>query len=86
MSVANTLKQRQKTHGSFSDHAAMSQALKDQMKQGKNWDNLTPVQKEALDMIQHKVARILVGNPSEPDHWHDIAGYSNLSEAECRAK
>lgn len=85
MSVSNTLKQRQKTHGSFTDHAAMAQGLKDQMKLGKNWDSLTPVQKEALEMIQHKVARVLSGNPNEPDHWHDINGYSSLAEQECRA-
>lgn len=35
---------------------------------------------EALDMIQHKIGRILSGNPNEPDHWHDIAGYATLVE------
>lgn len=41
---------------------------------------LTPEQCEALDMIQHKIGRILSGNPNEPDHWHDIAGYATLVE------
>jgi hypothetical protein len=39
---------------------------------------LAPVQKEALEMICHKMARILNGNPNEHDHWHDISGYSTL--------
>jgi hypothetical protein len=36
------------------------------------------MQRESLEMNQHKVARILAGNPDEPDHWFDIAGYATL--------
>lgn len=39
---------------------------------------------EALDMICHKIARILAGDPNEPDHWHDIAGYATLVEKEIK--
>lgn len=81
--VANTLKQRQKTHGNFADHSAVAQSLKDCMKQSKNWDELSADKKEALEMIQHKVARILSGNPEAKDHWHDISGYATLIENEC---
>lgn len=80
VSIQDTLEQRQHTHGSFSDHAETAQALKAVMKQGKNWDSLSSVQKEALEMIQHKIARILAGNPYEPDHWHDISGYATLAK------
>jgi hypothetical protein len=38
------------------------------------------MQREALDMILHKIARIVNGNPNETDHWHDIAGYATLVE------
>jgi len=41
---------------------------------------LNDVQKEALEMILHKVARIVSGNPNHADHWHDIGGYSKLVE------
>jgi hypothetical protein len=34
--------------------------------------------RESLDMISNKIARIVNGNPSEPDHWIDIAGYATL--------
>jgi hypothetical protein len=27
-----------------------------------------------------KMSRILCGNPNEPDHWRDIAGYATLIE------
>lgn len=82
-SVKDTLKQRQKTHGSFSDHAQTCQDLKDVMKRSKNWDKLTAVQKEALEMNVHKIARVLSGNPNAKDHWHDIGGYAALAEAEA---
>jgi hypothetical protein len=36
------------------------------------------MQRESLDMIAHKIARILNGNPNVHDHWHDIAGYATL--------
>ena len=34
--------------------------------------------REALEMTAHKTARILTGEPSEPDHWLDKAGYYTL--------
>ena len=37
-----------------------------------------PDQREALEMIQHKVARILNGDPTYTDNWIDIAGYATL--------
>jgi hypothetical protein len=33
---------------------------------------------EALEMIVHKMGRIVNGNPDEVDHWVDIAGYATL--------
>jgi len=34
--------------------------------------------REALEMILHKIARILNGNPNYADSWQDIAGYAQL--------
>ena len=73
------LAERSKQHGDFSDHARVSQSLKATMTMTKNWGILTPVMKEALEMIQHKVARILSGDPTHQDHWDDIAGYAKLT-------
>ena len=36
-------------------------------------------QREGLEMIAHKVGRILAGNPSFPDHWFDIEGYARIT-------
>lgn len=35
-------------------------------------------QMEALEMIVHKIGRILNGDPDYSDSWRDIAGYATL--------
>jgi len=45
---------------------------------GRNWNVLTYAQAEALEMIQHKIGRILAGDPNVLDHWADIVGYAQL--------
>lgn len=50
------------------------------MKQGTNWESLSSDKKEALEMIAHKIARILNGDPNYADSWHDIVGYAKLVE------
>jgi hypothetical protein len=76
--ITEVLSERQKTHGDFTHHAFISQSLKEVVSNAEGYDKLNNVQKEALDMILHKVARIIAGNPDEPDHWLDIQGYSKL--------
>jgi len=76
--INETLAQRQETHGSFESHAEISQIIKSPMKLSKSWNQLEYDQREALEMIAHKIARILNGNPNTHDHWHDIAGYATL--------
>ena len=76
--VSNTLNARGARYGTFSVQAAISQTLKSFMRQSPNWDSLDPDMAEALDMIQHKIARILNGDPRYADSWHDIAGYATL--------
>jgi len=72
------LEERGKRYGSFETHAAISQALKRAMQSSPNWSKLTDVQKEGLEMVQHKVARMLNGDPSYLDNIVDIVGYSTL--------
>lgn len=80
MDIETTLENRKTTHGDFSDHSFVAQSLKRVAYDGPKAELLTDVQKEALDMILHKVARIVSGNPNHADHWHDIAGYAKLAE------
>ena len=78
------LEERQETHGDFAWVAEMSQELKDCFRQKADWYNLTYVQREALDNIAQKTARIFSGNPNFADHWVDIQGYAKLAEKEIR--
>ena len=45
-----------------------------------NWRHgkLASDQRETLDMIAHKIGRILNGDPNYHDSWHDIIGYTKL--------
>lgn len=70
--------ERGSRYGKFKDGADIMQSLKDVMREVDGWNNLTPSQKEALDIIQHKVGRILNGDPNYDDSWKDIAGYATL--------
>lgn len=74
------LEQRKNTHGDFTSVADIAQELKDTMRDGCNWasSEMSNPQYEALEMMCSKMARILCGNPNEPDHWRDIAGYATL--------
>lgn len=76
--VSKTLNARNERYGSFSGQAAITQALKNLMRQAPRWNDLDSDMAEALDMIQHKIARILNGDPRYADSWHDIAGYATL--------
>lgn len=71
------LNDREQTHGDYKKTAAISQELKAIINHC-DGGLLTSVQAESLDMICTKISRILSGNPNEPDHWRDIAGYSTL--------
>lgn len=72
------LEERGKQHGDFTEHARITQLLKKVMYSTANWQNISSVQNEALEMIAHKIGRILAGNPNHKDHWDDIAGYARL--------
>jgi hypothetical protein len=78
MDTNELLSIRGKTHGDFTIHAEISMGLKEQIEACQNWSSLSFVQKEALHMIQHKIGRILAGDPNHKDHWDDIAGYAKL--------
>jgi len=83
MSVEETLATRGNTHGDFNTGAIISQRLCNVLRAGPSWDALTSAQMESLEMIAHKMARIVNGNPDFADHWHDISGYAKLSEVLC---
>lgn len=79
--VNKTLTERGSRYGKFISNANTAQELKYLLR-----DHLTayvdkqmaPDQQEALDMICHKIARIINGDPNYIDNWVDIAGYATL--------
>lgn len=78
--VAQTLKERGDKYGTFVGHAHVTQTLKRAIYEhakahGKEF---TDDQVEALDMICHKLGRIVNGDPNYADSWIDIAGYAKL--------
>jgi hypothetical protein len=74
------LEQRGNRYGKFSGQAEISQRLKGVVREfeAKRGCDLAPDQREALEMVMHKVARIINGDPNYHDSWADIAGYAKL--------
>jgi hypothetical protein len=63
-------------YGEFPGHAGVTQSLKRHLESYRH--KLRDVHIEALEMIFHKIGRILNGDPDYADSWDDIAGYATL--------
>ena len=77
-SIDATLEERGNRYGEFPDHARITQNIKRAMVDSGNWSKLSDDKKEALEMVAHKIGRILNGDPDYHDSWHDIVGYTKL--------
>lgn len=78
--IDKTLEERGARYGEFTVHSQITQDLKKVMHASPRWAQLQPDQKEALEMVQHKIGRILNGDPSYIDSWTDVIGYTRLVE------
>ena len=78
--VDETLDNRAQDYGKFKDGAELMQGIKRLLADHALRHNKTFAddQWEALEMIVHKMARIVNGNPDKVDTWVDIAGYATL--------
>ena len=78
--VGSVLDARGERYGKFADHADISQSLKEVLGEALAARNkkIANDQLEALEMICHKIARIINGDPNYVDSWVDIAGYAQL--------
>lgn len=65
-------------YGKFLKHAEITQHLKNVIFGYKSKDAYEDDQVEALEMICHKLGRIINGDPNYSDSWIDIAGYAQL--------
>ena len=83
--ITETVGAREITHGNFKDHARITQCLKliidheVTLRMQRQQPPLTYAQKESLDMIAHKIGRIIAGESSFTDHWIDISGYAEIA-------
>ena len=82
--MSDILDERQKTHGDYYRVAGTAQELKDVMRRGKNWKILEDTQKEALEMVATKIARMLSGDHLYLDNVVDIIGYMTLLERQLK--
>jgi len=80
LSVNTLLQERALQYGTFASLAKTAQEFKSVLYRelGSRNKRLADDQSEALDMIFHKIARIINGNADHVDSWADIAGYSTL--------
>ena len=78
--VEETLDARAQDYGTFKEGAALMQGIKRLLADhARRHDKLfADDQWEAIEMIVHKMARIVNGNPDKVDSWIDIAGYATL--------
>ncbi len=73
------LDKRKKNYGSFESSSLISQRLKAVIASGRDRDRPFEANvAEALEMICHKIARIVNGRDDYADSWYDIAGYATL--------
>lgn len=86
MTIEATLAERGTRYGEYTGHAQITQALKRVMQNTSKWSTLQDHQKETLEMIAHKIGRILNGDPMYHDSWHDIVGYAKLTADELLPK
>ena len=86
--VSETLDARGKRYGPFKGHAEITQRLKHLIAcaLSDNGKRLAHDQQEALDMICHKIGRIINGDADYDDSWIDIAGYAQLVADRLRGR
>lgn len=85
--IKTILKERGDRYGSFDGHARITQSLKQEfVVNAKKYSTMSDSQKEAIDMIFHKIGRIGNGDPNYLDSWVDIVGYAQLVVDELKAE
>jgi hypothetical protein len=77
-SVTDLLHDRGLVHGKWEENARLSWYFQLVLMSGANWKELSNSQRVALQMIVHKIGRILSGDMNYRDHWDDIIGYAKL--------
>ena len=77
-STEEILAERGSRYGKFSDNSRTTQAMKRVFKTGTSFAQLSDSQLEVLDMVAHKISRIINGDPKYLDSWQDMIGFTQL--------
>lgn len=82
-SIEKILINRALQYGSFTRMSLYSQELKNIVRKHPEWNNLRPFEKEAIEMILHKIVRLVNGGGGSKhmDTVQDIQGYAKLIES-----
>lgn len=83
METREILSEREKTYGDYTKVSWASQDLKAVIS-NHSIGAINTHQRESLDMICNKIARIICGDPEYKDSWADISGYATLSADRCK--
>lgn len=89
-SLDDTLETRGKQYGKYVDVAQIAQMIKFYLQQGCRWPHMDLCEKESMDLIATKLARLVclpMSSTEVPllDSWHDIQGYAKLAEDHLRS-
>ena len=78
--INKTLDERSSDYGPFCMNAHVTQSISRVLAEQPNYKNLGDSGREAIHMIAHKLARIVVGNGDKhiEDQLTDIIGYTHL--------
>jgi len=71
------IEERAKIRGDFREQARVSQNLKRMLHDARG-QQLSDEQRECLEHMLEKMARIVTGDPNEADAWLDLIGYPTL--------
>jgi len=80
MSIKDTLHDRGASYGDFKTHAKISQAFKLLLEElcTETEKVLPDYQQEAIQMVFHKLGRVVNGDHMYIDSWRDMVGYLQL--------
>lgn len=85
-SVDAVLNERGDRYGTFESNAKTCQLLKNVLHAQDGWYRLSYVQREAVEMIMHKISRLVNGDGTYLDTVVDISGYNQLMLDHMRGK
>lgn len=78
-SIEEVVAERGRAYGDFAAQAEIEQDLKEIMRACTQWYELEAYKRASLEMIAHKISRILNGDSNHADSWTDIEGYARIA-------